>query len=1063
MTDDCDPTDREARLNRVLAAYLEAAEAGRAPAPDVWVAAHPEFRAELEEFLAMRGRVDHIAAPLRAPPVSDVPAQSELGGYELLDEIDRGGMGVVYRARQRGTGRLVALKIIRSGRFATAAERGRFRTEAEATAALDHPGIVPVYEVGEADGHAYYAMKLLEGGDLRDHLARLAADPRAAARLLLELAGAVEHAHRRGVLHRDLKPSNILLDADGQPHVADFGLAKLAGNGLSLTRTGEVVGTLAYMAPEQAAGGRVAVTIAVDVYGLGAVLYACLTGRPPVDDSRPLAALERLRAGDPDPPRRANPRVDRDLESVCLRCLERDPGRRYPSAGALADDLDRFLTGRPVAARRAGPAERLWRWARRRPAAAALALLAPAAALAGLGGGVWHSHALGRALAESDRLRGEGLGREAELRRHVYVADMADAKAAWDRTDLPRVRAILDRYIPAAGEEDLRGFEWYWLRHGCRAEEAAFLQARSEIRSTAVSPDGRTVATGHRDGSVTVWDLAARSEVRTFPAHAGQVDRLAFSPDGRTLASCGQDRAVRLWETAGWSEAGCLRGHRETVTTVAFSPDGRRLASAGRDHRIALWELPSGRLLREWEGHPDVVQCLAFTPDGRTLVSGGKDKTARLWDPDSGRELAALSGHASDVLAVAVSPDGRLLATGGYEWVVRVWDLATRTELQAAPSSSSTWALAFSPDGSHLAAGTGQGWAELWRVERESGGLMQVKTVRGQAGTLRSVAFLRGGKALLLAAEGGRRVHLWDVDLVLGRRPIRSGTAALSSIDASPVGRTIAEGYWDGNVVLSDAATGGVRARLTGHEGAVRAVAFRPGGVLATAGADRRVRLWDAATGTPLRTLEGHTGTVRGLAFSPDGGRLASASQDRRVRLWDPATGSSVATLDHGAECLSVAFSPDGGTAAVGCHDGSVLLWRPGAGAEPMLLARHAGSVGSVAFDPGGRFLASADDRGVIRVSELPGGRERATLVGHRTAVSGIAVSPDGRTLASAGQDGAVTLWHLPTGRELFDLPGGGHPAGPVRFAPDGGALYVGKWDPDPSARQVTWRFDASR
>jgi tetratricopeptide (TPR) repeat protein len=375
-----------ARLDEIIADYLEAIEAGNLPDRCAILAAHPDLAVELEAFFADHDRLSRAADPLRTiaraaragldvppPPAErDGGRPREFGGYELLEELGHGGMGTVYRARQKGLNRVVALKRIIAGPWATGAELQRFRLEAEAAALLDHPNIVPIYEVGDHQGHRYFSMKLMEGGSLAEHLALYRDDPPASARLMVAVARAVHHAHQRGVLHRDLKPSNILLDAEGRPHVSDFGLARWSGRGGELTQTGAIVGSPPYMAPEQATGRKAAVTTATDVYGLGAVLYALLTGGPPFRGETMLETLDQVRDRAPVPPGGLNPRVDRNLATICLKCLEKDPARRYSLAEALAEDLERWLHGQPIAARPAGRAERAWRWCRRNPAIAGL-------------------------------------------------------------------------------------------------------------------------------------------------------------------------------------------------------------------------------------------------------------------------------------------------------------------------------------------------------------------------------------------------------------------------------------------------------------------------------------------------------------------------------------------------------------------------------------------------------------------------------------------------------------------------------------------------------------------
>jgi tetratricopeptide (TPR) repeat protein len=412
--------DREERLGEIFSDWLEAVERGETPQRTVWLARHADFAPELEEMLAEEERLRSLAAPLRAAaraalvPAWDGPPSGPLGDCELLEEIGRGGTGVVYRARQRGLGRFVALKLCGAG-LPGGDDPRRFRHEAETVARLDHPRIVPIYEVGEHGGCVYFTMKLIEGGGLDRSLGRFVAAPRATAVLLAEVARAVHHAHQRGVLHRDLKPSNVLLDGDGKGHVTDFGLARWLDADSGLTRTGAVVGTPAYMAPEQAAGRRDAVTVAADVYGLGAVLYALLTGRPPFVGASVLETLDQVRYGDPQPPRRLNPKADRDLETICLKCLHKEPPRRYESAAALADDLERWLRGEPILARPAGPLERLWCWCMRQPGQA------------GLAAGLLLAVAVGTALVVWQWRRAEDNYRTAEAQRSEAVRSKAEA------------------------------------------------------------------------------------------------------------------------------------------------------------------------------------------------------------------------------------------------------------------------------------------------------------------------------------------------------------------------------------------------------------------------------------------------------------------------------------------------------------------------------------------------------------------------------------------------------------------------------------------------------------
>ncbi len=362
--------EREQQLDDALAAYYEAIAAGQPVDREALLARHPELAAELTAFFAAEERMDRLMVPLRpafgaktANAIDDIFGQEHtVGDYELLDVLGQGGMGVVYKARQKSLNRLVALKMIRGDRLGLPGQAGRFRSEAEAVAALDHPNVVPIYEVGEWAGQRYFTMKLLEGGSVAQQLPRYLADQRGAVGLVLEIARAVQHAHDRGILHRDLKPSNILLDAASKPHVADFGLAKWTETDSSVTSTGILLGTPSYVAPEQTSGGLRPETAATDVYGLGAIMYVVLTGRPPFEGETPLDTLDQVRKDEPPGLRALNGSVGRDLETICLKCLVKDPQSRYPSARAVADELERYLRGEPIQAQRLSVVGRLARW-----------------------------------------------------------------------------------------------------------------------------------------------------------------------------------------------------------------------------------------------------------------------------------------------------------------------------------------------------------------------------------------------------------------------------------------------------------------------------------------------------------------------------------------------------------------------------------------------------------------------------------------------------------------------------------------------------------------------------
>ena len=1007
-----------------------------------------------------------------------------LPGYQLVDLIGRGSSGTVYKAEQLNLKKMVALKVLRSGQNATVEELTRFHSEAEAIAQLDHPHIIRIFDIGEYQGDYYLALELAEGGSLDQSIDGKPQPPRDAATLVHTLTSAVQTAHDRGIIHRDLKPSNILLahqEIDPEikqiPKISDFGLAKQLGSGRGYTLTGMILGTPRYMAPEQIDDSPDSIGPATDVYSLGVILYELLTGGTPFRGNTEWDTMTQVREQDPVPPNRIQPKVPKDLNTICLKCLQKNPRRRYASSGELGEDLRRFLDGRPILARSTPPWEHFIKWARRHPITTISILVVLI---------LWISLMVASSMYQSTletqrtqlqnqttALKG-ALSRERDLtnklknnarmlvqkdlytRKQTYAGNIQRAKTLWDNGQPLLMRELIRDSIPRT-KDDFRGFEWYYLWKLGR-KQFQFRGHTAHVRSVAISPSGKLIASGANDHTVKIRELSTGRCLESYTV-TKPCEGLTWSYTDRHFAFFYEDGGIVVLDR----QTGKKYRKKDVSFNegMAFLPDNQTLIFLQNDPNkimiaIRCWNWRTGKTWDVWNAKYLRGKFFRLSPDGRFACFQGylnKDPSLLILDVHKRQIQDNISNAEFIDFLPEKGPTTRFIyreSKNLHRLMEKNIDTEATKEIPCPPKVPAP------PWGSPMISAKKNHGVVVKNISDKELEVLVWDLRSGKISFQRQFPILAAyqrflspeGDFLIWAGRDGQ-VHFWhlgkDREHILLPGPTHGGEAW--SVDVSPNGKLLAVGYDNEagknaeSLKLWDLVTAKHVATLPGFLGTVMSVEFSPNGtLLATGSYDGTVQLWNPQTRKKLKTLSEHKGPVRSVTFSADGRLLASAGSDKIICIWK-TDGTLVAKLHgHKNKIQSLVFTPDGTHIVSAGDDQTVRVWD--VQKKQLVWDRFLDAhLLSLSLSPDAKTILTGGGDGVIRLLSRKDGQIKSLLFGHKKAVRSLAISPDGKTLASGSLDGVVILWQATTQTELIRLKTTGANIHDLTFTPNSRTL----------------------
>lgn len=1040
------------------------------PEHEPYAADEPESRADdplSDDTVELQPPPTTVDGPATHPLEELADPQGPFRRFRIQRELGRGGCGVVYLAYDRVVRRHVALKIPQINAALSPVQRQRFLREAHLGGKFDHPNIVPVYEAGAIAGTYYLATAYCSGPTLRAWLrGRSNGIPvRLAAEIVRIIAEAIQHAHGQGVLHRDLKPSNILLDppADPQklpaifqehrfefvPKVSDFGLACLITDDNRVTGQGVPLGTASYMPPENVAGPPAQPSPATDVYGLGALLYELLTGRPPYDGPNVIETLQAVKQGDLDSPRTLRPEIPADLEAICLQCVNADPGRRYSTAQGLADDLQRYLRGEPTLARPVSTIDRGVRWMRRNHVAMrvfAAAMITVCAICLGL---YLHSKQLTRmalALRQSNSRTNAALeelhDQTLKLQRQVYVQNVRLAYEARQILDVGEFDERLAEARSASTDEDLRGIEWYYLQRLSRVEHQDLWQDDKPLYYVGFSQDGRyAVATG-ASGRVAVFDAVTGAELSTLihkekePQEAddyqpAEVNSAGFSPDGTRLATAGDDGVVRIWNWRRHELLDEIEGPGGKLYTATYHPRLPLLAVCGEAYEAWIIDAESELSIRSLTGHTLAIESLEFSADGKLLATASSDGTARVWRVEDWSEVATIDPGRGRLSSVSFSPDGQRLAMGEVNGYVLVWNLETnRLEFEGRHLDGVQW-VDFSADGRRLAACDRGGTLRLWEPDNSERPLSEFWTAHTGRGYC--VTFTPDQRRLVSVGHDGL-LRRWSTGDSATRNLLDQlpGCPPAWDFEYLRTSDTLVTAHPD-VLRLWNAHTGHLLSELSATGTGWHALSASSDETILAAQHDRGgVQCWSLPSLQPTAAFTTLPAPAISLIdLNSDGQTLAALHKtgDFELKVFHVPTGRAIRL--SAPICDAVAWLP-GTRLLLEAHDDRIHAWDVDRASLVDQWSGHTSTINDLAVSGSGERFASASSDLSVRIWQRMSGESRV-LRGHRSSVRAVAFTHDERTIISGSSDGRMIFWNSATGSPALTL--GPYPAGIQRLA----------------------------